>query len=190
MKVIRGKVKKKNFGVPPNIRPTSFRVKKVIFDILREEIPGKHVLDLFAGSGALGIEALSEGAATAVFVDIRRGCINTIVRNLASLKLIGQAVYFVKDAFKAIKDFSRKNERFDIIFLDPPYYKGMAKNALQYIDGYDILAPSGYIVVLCYRKELIDCTFQKISLHREKEYGQTRLLFYKKDEEGNLSGDI
>lgn len=180
MKVLRGSLKGRNIKCPPNIRPVSLRVKKSCFDILSEEIEDKKVLDLFAGSGALGIEALSRGAKEAVFVDIKRGCIDILKKALFSFKIASMTHTYVKDAFGAVKDFSLRKEAFDIIFLDPPYYKGMLRKALQTLEEYDILTPAGFIVGFCYKKDDLLLESGIFFLILSKEYGQTLLLIYRK----------
>lgn len=182
MKIIRGGLKNRMLKVPQNIRPASFRIKKAIFDLINQEIIGKKVLDLFAGSGSLGIEALSGGAMSVTFVDLRRACIKTIMTNIISLKLSSRSEVFLKDSFKTIKDFYNRGRSFDVIFLDPPYYKMMAKKALQTISEYDILAPSGYIVTLCYQNEGMQLKYGHFELILTKNYGQSMVLIYRKKE--------
>ena len=120
MKVLKGSLRGRNIIAPPKIRPVMVAVRKACFDILREEIRGKKILDLFAGSGALGIEALSLGVADATFIDIKKKCIETIKKNLTLFKLASKAHLYLKDARGKVKDLSRQGETFDIIFLDPP----------------------------------------------------------------------
>ena len=171
--------------MPSSIRPASFRMKKSVFDILRGEIKDKVVLDLFGGSGALGIETLSLGAKKAVFVDISKACVSAIVKNISVIKKIPYCSVFLKDSLGAIKSFSRKNVLFDIVFVDPPYYKGMVKKTLKALDEYDILAPSGYIVILCYRSDEFSNIYTRGSLIYDKVYGQSRVSIYVKE---RLSG--
>ena len=180
MRVIGGKFKGTPLKVYSNIRPTSFRIRKGIFDLIREVIDGCVVLDLFAGSGALGIEALSWGAKEVVFVDIHKGCIRTVRHNISRLNILSFSQLLLKDSFKAIRDFKAKDIKFDIIFVDPPYYKDMAKKALQTLDAYDILAPSGYIVVLSYQHEMVGNYYHNFKILVVKNYGQSRLCIYKK----------
>jgi len=180
MKVIQGKFKKKSLKVPLGIRQTSLRIKKSIFDILSGELEGSKILDLFAGSGALGIEALSLGAKAAVFVDISSSNNRFIRENIASLKLTSQSDILVKDGPGAIKDFYQKANKFNIIFIDPPYYKAMAKKTLQTLDEYDIVGDSGYIVVLSSHKEEYKEEYKSFDLILTKNYGQSRLLIYRK----------
>ena len=190
MKVLRGTAKGKNIICPARIRPVSITVRRAAFDILRDVIEGARVLDLFAGSGSLGIEALSCGAKEAVFVDIKKASIEAVKKNLNALKFKPLAHICLKDAFKAVKDLCAREVRFDLIFLDPPYYKGLLKKALQALDKYDILAPSGYIVGFCYSKDGFVQKSDDFSLILQKNYGQTSLIIYRKNEESSLSRHI
>jgi len=182
MRVILGSLKGRAIKVPFGIRPVSNIVKKACFDILKGEIEGKRVLELFAGSGALGIEALSLGAKEAVFVDSEPKCIHTIKENIFSLGINEKAKVYLKNAASAINDFRVYREEFDLIFLDPPYYEAKLINTLQNLEDYDILAPSGYIVSLMFIKDEYTKNSSKFSLVLEKKYGQTLLLVYAKKE--------
>ncbi len=190
MKVIRGFYKNTILYVPPNTRVPSMRVKKSLFDILKEKIEESYVLDLFSGSGSLGIEALSLGAKKVTFVDIRKHAIDVIVRNLSTVKSLGKSELVFKDAFKAIKDFSYQSTTFDIILADPPYHKGLGQKTLQTLDRYDILAPYGIIAILSYYKDEISSGGKNLVLMREEFYGDTFLRIYGKKEESNLSRDV
>jgi 16S rRNA (guanine(966)-N(2))-methyltransferase RsmD len=166
-------------------------VREALFDVIKEEVPEKKVLDLFSGSGSLGIEALSLGAQEATFVDIKKSSFKVICKNLSSLRITSKARVYLKDAFKAIRDFSLKGEKFDIIFLDPPYYKGLVRKTLQTLEGYDILTPHGFIVVTCYYKDTTDKYCKRFLNIFSKNYGQTLLLVYKKiDENSSIPRDI
>lgn len=178
MKILGGKFKGRNIIVPPDIRPLSLRIKKACFDILRGEIEGKKVLDLFAGSGSLGIEAISQGASRAVFVDSNRRCVTAVKKNVLALDISLKVDINLKDAFSAVKDFFTYRNSFDIIFLDPPYGMGSVKKALQTLEGYDILTPSGYIVALGYWRDDFLRETDKFSIIVDKKYGQTLLLIY------------
>ena len=181
MKILGGEFKARNITVPQGVRPVSLRVKKSCFDILKGELEQKRVLDLFAGSGSLGIEAISRGARQAVFTDSSPKSIAVIRKNLSSFAINDKSKTYVKKALAAIKGFAAKNEQFDIIFLDPPYYKGMLRKALQALEEYDIVAPSGYLVCFCYRKDEILEQSDKFTVVVEKKYGQTIILIYKKE---------
>ncbi|UCD15958.1 MAG: 16S rRNA (guanine(966)-N(2))-methyltransferase RsmD [Candidatus Omnitrophota bacterium] len=182
MKILKGNLRGRNLVCPAHIRPVSMRVKKSCFDILSGQFKSAHVLDLFAGSGALGIEAISQGAATAVFVDIKKSCIDAIKKNLLRLKLLPQAKAYLKDAAVAVKDCYLRRRKFDFIFIDPPYYEGMLIKTLQILEEHDILAPSGYIVGFCYIKDDFLKESSKFLLVEHRKYGQSQLLIYTKNE--------
>ena len=180
MRIIGGEFKGRILRVPSHIRPASFRLRKSVFDLLRDEIKDKVILDLFGGSGALGIEALSLGAKEAVFVDINKACVNVIIKNISVVRSASSCRIFLKDSSRAVKSFSHKNTLFDIVFIDPPYYKGMVKKILKVLDEYDILAPSGYLVILCYRSDEFSNIYSRGSLIYDRIYGQSRVLIYAK----------
>lgn len=182
MRVMLGELKGRPVSIPNGIRPASNIVKKACFDILKGEIEGKRVLDLFSGSGALGIESLSLGAKEAVFIDSNPACVSTIKKNLFSLGLDQKASVYFKDALSAINDFYVYKKKFDLIFLDPPYYEGHLINTLQNLEDYDILTPSGYIISLSYIKDKTISNNKHFSVILEKKYGQTRLFLYVKKE--------
>ncbi|MFA5272329.1 MAG: RsmD family RNA methyltransferase, partial [Candidatus Omnitrophota bacterium] len=148
----------------------------------RGEIENKRILELFAGTGALGIEAISLGAREGVFVDSERASVNTVRDNLAAVGLSLNTKVYLKDALSAITDFHVYKETFDIIFLDPPYHRGMLKSTLQKLEEYDILTPHGYIISFGYVKDEYMADSSKFSIIVEKKYGQTLFLIYKKRE--------
>jgi len=191
MQIIKGEFKHRKLKVPKGIRPVSLRVKKSLFDVVKDSIPGAKVLDLFAGSGSLGIEALSLGADQAVFVENSRSCASVIRSNLKSLKTDRKTEVICKDVFSALKDFHCLRYSFDLIFLDPPYYRGLARKALQTIDGYDIVSKLGLIVESCFYKDETISDYSKFFRVYSKQYGQTQIAIYQKqDEKGFISGDI
>jgi len=179
MKIIAGKYKNRILAGPKHIRPTQDSVKKSLFDILGD-IAGLSFLDLYAGSGSIGIEALSRGADKVCLVESDRGCIRDIGVNLQKLN-IGQECRVVElDAMEAIKKLHAKLEKFDIIFIDPPYYGDLAKKSLQTIGAYDILAPCGWIIVQHYKKDPVSPEEGSFSVFRKTKYGDTFLSFYKR----------
>ena len=186
------------------IRPTEDKVKKALFDILRPVVPGSRFLDLYAGSGAVGIEALSEGAIEAYFVDTDTANTKIIETNLNSLKTDAKAYKILNtDADKAISMLKEHKEMFDLIFLDPPYYKGefprrgsasavsgasgsatteisgsLSKKTLQTLGAYDILTRNGFIIVQYHRRENLLEEVGQLKLWRTNEYSTTKLSFY------------
>jgi 16S rRNA (guanine966-N2)-methyltransferase len=180
MRISGGVFKSRQLSVPSGSRPVSFRVRKSCFDIVGDQIPGRKVLDLFSGSGALGIEAISRGAREAVFVEAKAASLAVIRRNIISLGLGSVSRLIRKDSFLAIAHFFKRKEYFDLLFLDPPYYKGMLRKALQALEEYDIVAPSGYIIGFCYLKDDFLKKSEKFSLISRRNYGQTSLLIYRR----------
>lgn len=164
--------------MPKGTRPTQNKVRKAIFDILGD-IEGLSFLELFAGSGGVGFEAVSKGVEELTLVEYNRDCLLAIRKNIASLALKSCSLYPL-EAKKAIKAFHKAQRKFDIIFLDPPYYQGLAKKTLQILGAYDILAPNGFIIVQHFKRDALPQESQKLKLIKESRYGDTLLSFYKK----------
>jgi len=196
MRITTGKYRNRKLHMPKGIRPTQDKVRKAIFDILGD-ISGLTFLELFAGSGAVGFEALSRGVAQLTLVECNANSVLAIKRNIALLNAGGCKLYYL-EAEKAVKLLSLDKKSFDIIFIDPPYYKGrvprhrprlmrsavepLAKKILQTLEGYDILAPDGFIVIQHSKLELLPKDGLKFSLIKEAKYGDTWLsIFRKKD---------
>ncbi len=178
MRITTGKYKGKLLAMPKGIRSTQEKVRKAIFDILGD-VGGLSFLELFAGSGGVGLEALSRGAKEVVFVEKDRRCIEKINKNLSLLGCLGYRV-IAQDAIKAIEQFNRNRQKFDIIFLDPPYYQGLSKKTLQTLCAYDILAPNGLAVVQHFKKDNLPDGVGDLALFKQRRYGDTFLSFYKK----------
>lgn len=178
MRVIAGTARGCTLNAPEgfNTRPTADRVKESMFAVIQFEVQGKSVLDLFAGSGALGIEALSRGAAYAVFVDKDEKSIELIKENLGKAKLSDKAVVLKKDYLHALKSLSQK---FGIVFLDPPYAQGLYESALTAIKEYGILDDGGMIVIEYSPSYEINIPegYTKV---KEKKYGSTMLAYLKR----------
>ena len=181
MRVISGKLKgKKLFTLKGmDLRPTSDRVKEAIFDILQNSIQGKRVLDLFAGTGALGIEALSRGAKGAVFVEGSPQSLAVLYKNLDACRLREQAEVLSREAQRGIEILSERGETFDLIFLDPPYGKGLACKALQALPGRSILAPEALIVAEHSPAEALEAipSLERID---QRRYGSTLVSFFRR----------
>jgi len=178
--------------MPKGIRPTQNKVRKAIFDILGD-MEGLRFLELFAGSGAVGIEALSRGAKEAVFVESDSVCVRTLKDNLSSLGVINYELR-AQNAERAIEMLTKAHSRFDIIFMDPPYYKdstlrhlsgskaasveSLSKKALQMLISCDILAPDGLIAVQHFKKDNLPYSAGDLVLLKQAVYGDTVLSFY------------
>lgn len=203
MRIISGKYKGRAIKAPLHIRPTQDKVRKALFDILGD-IQGLSFLELFAGSGAVGLEALSRGASESVLVENNRDALKAIEKNIAFLK-IGFYQVWPLEADEAIKRFHKQKKKFDIIFLDPPYYKetrlgpgqnaeegsnsgpaadldgSLSKKTLQSLNDYDILSAKGLIIVQHFKKDQLPDTVGKLVLWRKSKYGDTLLSFYAKE---------
>ena len=148
MRVIAGSARRLLLKAPDGMdtRPTADRVKESLFNMLNPDLYGCAFLDLFSGSGAIGIEALSRGAQRAVLVDASMECAGIIKQNLEVTKLGENAEIINEDVYAAIERLGRRGDQFDIIFMDPPYAAGHYVPVMEAIKKADILAAEGYIV--------------------------------------------
>jgi len=183
MRVVAGEFKSRTVKPPKgvNIRMTLDKVKEAIFDILGNSVEGSAFLDLYAGSGNVGIEAMSRGAERVFFVDNNPKCVKTIEGNLNSLGLLGlekcQVLFY--EAFKAVDYFKKNDIKFDFVFIDPPYYKEIAKKTLNYISDCAILHRNAFVLVEHYKKDELPQSCGKLSLAKARAYGDTVLSFFK-----------
>lgn len=162
-----------------SVRPTSDRVKEALFDILQFRIEGRRFLDLFAGSGQIGLEALSRGAAEAVLVDSSRASQQVIEKNVWALGLEGKAKLVPMD-FAAFLHSSPG--LFDIAFLDPPYHTGLLQQALPLAAGH--MTPGGILLCEHPRDEQLPETAGGLTLYRQYRYGKIMLTSYQRVQEG------
>ena len=180
MRVISGKARGINLKTPDGMatRPTTDRVKEALFSILQFELPCAKVLDLFGGTGQLGIEALSRGAACCVFVDEREDACKLIRENLKRTKMENQAKVIHSDYMQYLKN---TGERFDIVILDPPYAEVFLENSLKLITEIDILQSGGIIVAERPMGKELPWDFPGYSRSKDYKYGKTLLTLYRKD---------
>ena len=180
MRVITGKARGVVLKTPDGMqtRPTSDRVKEALFSIIQFEIPGAKVLDLFGGTGQLGIEALSRGAVRAVFVDQRRDACNLIRENLRRTNFSQNAQVVQSDYLQYLR---RCKERFNIILLDPPYAEVFLENALKCITEIDILQSNGIIVTERPLDKELGYVFPGYTRSRDYKYGKTLITLYRRD---------
>ena len=166
--------------VPGEItRPITDRVKEALFNILAKDIPGSTFLDLFGGTGSVGIEALSRGAAFVRFIDLNRPAVNVIRANLTHTHLEENAQVIQNDAFQYLKQ--KPDRQFDYIFIAPPQYKGMWLKALQIVDEHgEWLDSSGWVIVQIDPVEFQSVVLTHLVEFDQRRYGSTLLLFYEK----------
>ncbi len=155
-------------------RPTTDKVKESLFSIIQFDIEGRRVLDLFAGTGQLGIEALSRGAASAVFIDRRADAVRLVKGNLELCGLSDRASVRCGDAMS----YLRSGEKFDLIFLDPPYAAGLLGPALEEIARFDICREHGIIVTESALETALPALAPPYTLYREYRYGKIKLTVY------------
>lgn len=175
MRIISGKYRGLNLSEfkGEEIRPTADRVKESLFNILSGRIAGARVLDLFCGSGSLGIECLSRGAASVCFNDFSRESLNVLKKNLAKLK--GENVYKITCAdFSSYLNGAR--EKFDLIFIDPPYAENFGASALEIIAARKLLSENG--VAVYERDRAFAGEVCGLETTDERKYGKTYLTFF------------
>ena len=172
MRIIGGqhkgrKIKRPKIGM---VRPTKDRIREAVFNIIAAEISSRKVLDLFAGSGAYGLEALSRGAGETTFVEKDHRCVQIIRENIELLGA-GEVTNIIEtDVFKVFKTLSDRGEKFDLVFADPSYSRNMAKKTLIMINHYDILMPSGLLVMEHWVGEDVPEKEGDVSVLKQKSY--------------------
>jgi len=180
MRVISGKARGVNLKTPTGMatRPTADRVKEAVFSILQFDLPNASVLDLFGGTGQLGIEALSRGARCAVFVDERDDACKLIKENLKRTKLESQGTVVRSDYAAFLKTTAQK---FDIILLDPPYAEVFLENSLNLITQIDILQSGGIIDTERPLEKALLGDFPGYSRSKDYKYGKTLITLFHKN---------
>lgn len=185
MRVITGKARGVTLKTPEGMltRPTADRVKEALFSVIQFDVPGAVVLDLFGGTGQLGIEALSRGAKKAVFVDHQAKACDLIRENLSRTGFRQEGQVVRSDYLEYLK---RTKEMFDIVFLDPPYAEDFLENALKCITEIDILRSGGIIVTERAVGKELPFEFGGFTRSRDYKYGKTLITLYRKEDQ---SGD-
>ena len=180
MRVIAGTAKRLPLKTVPGdgTRPTTDRIKETLFNMIQHELYETRFLDLFAGSGGIGIEALSRGASKAVFVENNREAVRCIKANLKCTRFLGSAEVLAVDVKQAVKRLEKDNRHFDIIFMDPPYRKGLEEDILS------LLIPSSVVHkgTLLIAEAALDTDISYLegypcSIERVKEYKTNRHVF-------------
>jgi 16S rRNA (guanine(966)-N(2))-methyltransferase RsmD len=192
MRIVAGIARGRRLRAPKGrlVRPTADRVKEALFSILesRESSAGRAVLDLFAGAGTLGIEALSRGATEAVFVEPSRAASEAIQDNLRAAGLDGEVL--AMPAERAIKRLAAAGRRFDRVFLDPPYGEGWIGRTLTALAATDVVADGGWIVVEHGRGEDPAPAIGRFTQELSRRYGDTQIALYRAGaERGDSDGD-
>jgi len=179
VRVVAGKWGGRTLRAPrgTSVRPTTDRVREAVFAILGDDVEGAVVLDLFAGTGAMAIEALSRGAAGAVLVESSPAALSALRANLASLET-GGAVCLPLDYREAVRKLSAKRRTFDLVFLDPPYGKGLVGLSARQLSRAGILAPGAVVVAERASRDPVETLPDEWRERAVRRYGDTRITFY------------
>ena len=183
MRVVSGSARGRKLLAPQGVRvrPTADRVKEALFSIIlsREgSLAGRRILDLCAGTGALGIEALSRGAVEAVFVDNHQESAGVITRNIETAGVAGKGRVLVRDVLSALRELEVKGERFDLVFLDPPYGSGLVEKILAELAASGLLADDALVVAEFATGEVLDGPFGALQECDRRRYGETAVAFF------------
>ena len=181
MKILGGQLKGRNFYMPFGIRPTQNLLKKAVFDILGQDITGLSFLDLYAGSGAMGLEAVSRGASAVVMIERDMKCVSVIEQNFKLLNTESfhtNHVVINSDVFVAIKQFARQEKKFDIIFLDPPFDQELTKKTLKTLMTHDILHPHCFIIAQSDKRDTTAELGGRFQTMTQRKYGASILTIY------------
>jgi 16S rRNA (guanine966-N2)-methyltransferase len=182
MRVIGGKAKGRRLAVPKGgtVRPTADRIKEALFNILPRDFSKMRVLELFAGTGSLSIEALSRGAESALLVEASESSARVIRQNLQRLEFKDRAQVWTMPVWRALRSLAKQAESFDLIFLDPPYDKTLVGNSLELIARCVRLNPGGVVVAEHSVREVVQSSYGSLSLNDQRRYGDTLLSFFKR----------
>lgn len=161
------------------LRPMREAVRAALFDILGDSVIEARFLDLFAGTGSIGLEALSRGARSCVFVEISEEACQIIRKNIENLGLSAQTRLYQLDVLKAIEYFHHQGEQFDLVFLGPPYGKELAHKTLSHLAAHPILTPGALVVTEVFKKESVQPEYGLLRSFDVRTYGDNRLWFYR-----------
>lgn len=185
LRIIAGRFKGRRIVSPKgvSVRPTADRVKEALFQMIDIPLEGASVLDLCAGSGNLGLEALSRGASSCCFVDRSAHCCRAIRKNCERLGLRGGVDARRLDCIRAIRLFHGSGERFSLVLADPPYWKSknrqsVSKKVLCALDSYASFTLPALVVLEHSKEDLIPAGLTRLTLHKQRKYGETMLSFF------------
>jgi len=184
VRIISGE--KKGFSVKAvpgmNTRPTTDKIRESMFQIIGPRFEGGTMLDLYGGSGVVGLEALSRGMDKVIFVDKNSSAVQTIKSNLKAAGWKERAEVYRKESYLALKAVSRKGTQFEMIFLDPPYEKHNLQKDLEFISEKQLLKTGGMVVVEHARQVILPETYKNMYMERRENYGITTISMYREGE--------
>jgi 16S rRNA (guanine966-N2)-methyltransferase len=183
MRVIGGNARGRRLKIPrgKTLRPTAARVKEALFNILPHDLSGTRVLELFAGTGNVTIEALSRGAAEAILVDSSAEAGKAIRENLQRFQITDRTKVWITPVARALRLLARRGETFDMIFLDPPYERRWIGSTLKLIGEGRLLRESGVLVAEHSIREQVDPYYSSLALCDQRRYGGTLLSFFARE---------
>ena len=181
MRIIAGALKGRRLVTPrgDTTRPTADQVRIALMDTLTPRLPDARVLDLFAGAGGVGLEALSRGAAHATFVERDPRAVTALRANIETLGVGALARVRRGDVLRELVALDRAGERFDVVFLDPPYDADLVETTLQSLGGGGLLTPEGLVVAQHFTKRAPAATIGALASVRTRRFGETTLTFYR-----------
>ncbi|MGR6836241.1 16S rRNA (guanine(966)-N(2))-methyltransferase RsmD [Syntrophomonas erecta] len=182
MRVITGRAKGKRLKAPTgkNTRPITDRIKEALFNIIGSDIEATDFLDLFAGSGSVGIEAISRGASRVIFVDSSNEAIKIIRENLANCGFDNNFEVHRNDVMVALERLSRREIKFDYIYVDPPFTREhLFPMVMRALDKIDILKDNGMVIIRIPTRMILNIDLQHLRLQRTNTYGESTLNYYR-----------
>ncbi|CCJ34550.1 16S rRNA (guanine(966)-N(2))-methyltransferase RsmD [Caloramator australicus] len=184
MRIITGEAKGRIIKAPEgmNTRPTLDRVKESVFNIISNKIYDAIVLDMFAGSGNLGLEAISRGAKFCTFIEKDKSAYKVLKENIKNLNFEDRSKAYFGDSFKIIKNLSKENFKYDLIFLDPPYGRGMVQRAVEAISENRIYNDNTFIISELDEKDDIPEIVGIFKNFRTEKYGRCKIIFWVKED--------
>lgn len=180
MRVIAGRYKGRRLKSPPgrDVRPTPDRLKESLFSILHDRLPGSRFLDLCAGTGSAGIEAVSRGAAFVLFVERSPTAVAVLRENLRALNITSGYEVWCQDALVALEKLIERGDRFDVVFFDPPYASNLYQPVMSCLGRGEVLAPGGILIVMHHRKMPLEPLYGVLERTRQVVQGENVLSFY------------
>jgi len=182
MRIISGRFKNRSLASPKGLttRPTPEKVREAIFNSLQNEIQQALFMDVFAGSGAMGFEALSRGAKSAVFLDKSQQAVKSIKKNIVTLGVQKQTVIYKGDVIISLDKIHEFGHRFDIIYIDPPYQQGYSEKVLVKIDDQELLRNAGLVLIEeRSQSKLNEGVFRNLQFEKRRDFGDTSVFQFR-----------
>jgi len=190
LRIISGSARGRRLLSPKNslIRPTADRVKESLFNILNVLIAGYdscRALDIFAGTGNLGIEALSRGAAYAFFIDSHKESVSLVIKNLRMLGFTDRGRVIESEALSALRSLGKREAHFQLVFVDPPYRQGLSEKVLEFLASSNLIDEYSLVIVETSSNELLQTAFDNLREFDRRVYGDTAIVFFRRMPEEN-----